>query len=190
MSLLFNILSRFVIVFVPSSKHLLISWLQSVSAVILEPNKIISVIVSIFSPSICYKVMGLDAMILNFWTLCFKPDFSFSSFLHQCSLVPLLPLDWCHLHLRWLDIPKDDLPALWEGWHYSRPFHVRQRWHRFQLSSWPLLSPTPSSEMDRDMFLEIYLPLLGIYSDWTATRCNGKYIPSQTDGESFNTTDY
>ena len=66
MSLLFNMLSRFVIAFLPSSKHLLISWLQSPSAVILEPQKIKSLTVSIVSPSICYEVMGQDAMILIF----------------------------------------------------------------------------------------------------------------------------
>ena len=66
MSLLFNMLSRLVIAFLPGSKHLLISWLQSPSAVILEPNKIKSVTVSTVSPSICYDVMGLDAMILVF----------------------------------------------------------------------------------------------------------------------------
>ena len=60
-SLLFNILSRLVITFLPRSKHLLISWLQSPSAVILEPRKIKSVTVS---PSVCHEVMGLDAMIL------------------------------------------------------------------------------------------------------------------------------
>ena len=63
MSLLFNMLSRFVITFLPRSKHLLISWLQAPSAVILEPQKIKSVTVSIVSPSICHEVMGLDAMI-------------------------------------------------------------------------------------------------------------------------------
>ena len=69
MSLLFNMLSRFAIAFPPRRKRLLISWLQSPSAVILEPKKINSVIVSIvsiFSPSICHEVMGLDAMILVF----------------------------------------------------------------------------------------------------------------------------
>ena len=66
MSLLFNMLSRFVIAFLIRSKHLLISWLQLPSAVILEPKKIKSVIVSIVFPSICYKVMGPDAMILAF----------------------------------------------------------------------------------------------------------------------------
>ena len=65
MSLLFNMLSRLVIAFLPRSKCLLISWLKSPSAVILEPKKIKSVIVAFF-PSICYEVMGLDAMILVF----------------------------------------------------------------------------------------------------------------------------
>ena len=64
LSLLFNMLSRLVIAFLPRSKHLLISWLQSPSAVILEPKKIKSVTVSTVSPSICHEVMGLDAMIL------------------------------------------------------------------------------------------------------------------------------
>ena len=63
MSLLFNTLSQFVIVFLPRSKRLLISWLQSPSAVILEPMKIKSVTVSTFSPSMCHEVMGLGAMI-------------------------------------------------------------------------------------------------------------------------------
>ena len=66
MSLLFNTLSRLVIVFLPRSKCLLISWLQSPPAVILEPNKIKSVTVSIVSPSICHEVMGTDAMIFGF----------------------------------------------------------------------------------------------------------------------------
>ena len=62
------------------SKRLLISWLQSPSAVILEPKKIKSLTVSIVSPSICHEVMGLNAMILVFWMLSFKPTFSHSSF--------------------------------------------------------------------------------------------------------------
>ena len=66
MSLLFNMLSRVVIAFLPRSKGLLISWLQSLSTVILEPKKIKSVTVS---PLICHEVMGLDAMILVFLML-------------------------------------------------------------------------------------------------------------------------
>ena len=63
MSLLFNMLSRLVIAFLPRSKCLLISWMQSPSAEILEPNKIKSLTVFIVFPSICHKVMGLDVSI-------------------------------------------------------------------------------------------------------------------------------
>ena len=65
-SLLLNMLSRLVIAFLPRSKRLLIPWLQSPSAVILESKKIKSVTVSLFPPSICHEVMGLDAMIFVF----------------------------------------------------------------------------------------------------------------------------
>ena len=66
MSLLLNMLSRLVIAFLPRSKRLLISWLQSPSAVILKPKKIKSVTVSIVYPSICHEEMGPDAMVLAF----------------------------------------------------------------------------------------------------------------------------
>ena len=79
MSLLFNMLSRLVITFLPRSKCLLISWLQSPSTVILEPRKIKSATVSTLSPSICHEVMGPDAMIFVFWMLSFKPNFSLST---------------------------------------------------------------------------------------------------------------
>ena len=79
-SLLFNMLSRLVITFLPRSKLLLISWLQSPSAVILEPKKIKSDTVSTVSPSIFHEVMGPDAIILVFWMLSFKPTFSLFSF--------------------------------------------------------------------------------------------------------------
>ena len=80
MSLLLNMLSRLVLTFLPRSKHLLISWLHSPSAMILEPQKIKSNIVSTVSPSICHEVMGPHAMIFVFWMLSFKPNFSLSSF--------------------------------------------------------------------------------------------------------------
>ena len=86
MSLLFNMLSRLVTAFLPRSKHLLILWLQSPSAVILEPPKIKSVTVSTVSPSICYGVIGPDAVILVFWMLSFKLAFSLSSFTFIKSL--------------------------------------------------------------------------------------------------------
>ena len=89
-SLLFNMLSRLVITFLLRSKCLLISLLQSPSAVILEPLKTKSDTVFTVSPSICCKVMGLDAMILVFWMLSFKPASSLSYFtfikrLFSCS---------------------------------------------------------------------------------------------------------
>ena len=99
MSLGFNTLPTFsccqvclicCLAFLPRSKHLLISWLQSPSAVILGPKKIKYVTVSIVSPSICPEMLGLDAMILVFWMLNFKQDFhSPFSPSSRGSLVPL-----------------------------------------------------------------------------------------------------
>ena len=80
MSLLLNMLSRFVIAFLPGHKRLLISWLQSPFIVILEPKKIKSVTVSTVAPSICHEVMGPDTMIFIFLILSSKPAFSLSSF--------------------------------------------------------------------------------------------------------------
>ena len=122
MSLLFHMLSRLVITFLPRRKCLSISWLQSPSAVILEPRKIKSATVSTVSPFICHEVMGLDAMILVFWMLSFKSAFhSLLSPSSRGSLVPLhfLPLGWCHLHI-------------WGDWYFSR-----QSW--FQLVLLPAL---------------------------------------------------
>ena len=79
MSLFFNMLSRLVITFLPRSKHLLISWPQAPSAVILEYPKIKSVTVSTVLTSICYEVMRSDAMIFVFWMLSFNPNCSLSS---------------------------------------------------------------------------------------------------------------
>ena len=90
MSLLFSMLSRLVIAFLPRSKHLLSSWLQSASAEILESPQIMSVTVSTVSPSICHEVMGPDAMILVFWMLSFKPTFSLSLSLSSRDSLVLL----------------------------------------------------------------------------------------------------
>ena len=119
MFLLFNMLSRLVIAFLPRSKHLLISWLQSPSAVIKVWHCFH------FSPSICQEVMGLDAMIFAFWMLSFKPAFSLScfTFIKRFS-VPLhfLPLGWCYLHIRsywyfslqsWLQL------VIHPAWHFT-----------------------------------------------------------------------
>ena len=79
MSLLFNMLPRLVTAFLPRSKRLLISWLQSPSALILEPKKIKYVTVCIVSPSICHEVIGLDSKIFVFWMLSFHHPLSLSS---------------------------------------------------------------------------------------------------------------
>ena len=106
MSLLFNMLFKLLLVFLPRSKQLLISWLHSTSAVILKPKKIKSAIVSTFSPSICHEVMGLDAMIFGFWTLSFKPTFSLSSFTYIKRLFTSSLLSAIRVvlfaYLRWL----------------------------------------------------------------------------------------
>ena len=86
MSLLCNMLSRFVIAFLPRSKRLLISWLQSPSAVILEPSQIKSLIVTIVSPFIWHEVIRPNAMFSVFWMLSFKPTFSLSYFAFIKSL--------------------------------------------------------------------------------------------------------
>ena len=96
MFLPFDMLSRFVIAFFPRSKHVLISWLQSLSTVILEPKRIKSVTASAFSLSICHEVIGLDAMILVFWRLSFKPAFSLSSFTLIKRFISFI-FTFCHL---------------------------------------------------------------------------------------------
>ena len=105
MSLLFKIQSRFVIAFLPRKNCLLILWLQSPSAVILEPKKRKSVTTSTFFPSICQEVMGPDAMILVLWVFLifsFKLAFSLSTFTfikRFFSFSSLLPLEWYHPHI-------------------------------------------------------------------------------------------
>ena len=103
MSLLFNMLSRLVMAFLPRRKCLLILWLQSPSTVILEPPKIKSDTVSTVSPSICHEVMRPGAMILVFWMLSFKPTFSLSSFSwqswFQLVLLPARHFSWCTPHI-------------------------------------------------------------------------------------------
>ena len=124
--LLFNKLSRFVLAFLPRSKHLLIPWLQSPSPVILEINKIKSITASIISPSICHEVMGLDAMIFVLWMLSFKPTFSLPlSPSLGGSLVSLhfLSLGWYHLHI-------------WDYWYFSQQSWFQFVFHPAQHFSW------------------------------------------------------
>ena len=115
MSLLFNRLSRLVIAFLPRSKCLLISWLHSLSVVILEPPKIKSLTLSTVSPSIFHAVMGPDAMILVFWMLSFKPTFSLSCItyikrLFSSSLSAIRVVSSVNLRLL-IILPENLIPA-------------------------------------------------------------------------------
>ena len=94
MSLLFNMLSEFLIAFLPRSKHLWISWLLSLSTVIFEPKKRLFT-VSTFSPSVCREVMGPDAMILVFWMWSFKPAF-FTLLFHPHQEALWFFFTFCH----------------------------------------------------------------------------------------------
>ena len=94
MSLLFNMLSRLVIVFLPRSKHLLISWLQSPFAVILEPRKIKSATVSTVSPPICHEVMGPDAVVFVASVTVCGP--SSDVCIHLCVLKMMRPHRYHH----------------------------------------------------------------------------------------------
>ena len=119
MSLLFNMLSRSVAFFLPRGKCLLVSWIQSLSALILKAKKIKSVIVF---PYICHEVMELEAMILAFWMLSFKPAFSPSSrsFLGPLHFMP--PLGWCH-----------QPHPIWGYWYFSQEtlfqIELHPAWH-------------------------------------------------------------
>ena len=110
MSLLLNVLSRLVITFLPRSKHLLTSWLQSPSAVILEPPKIKSDTVSTVSASISHEVVGLDAMIFVFWMLSFKPTFSLSTFTFIKRLLNSSFIFW---NRSWTNMNVKSLSRVW-----------------------------------------------------------------------------
>ena len=142
------LLFRLVVTFLPRSKCLLISGLQSPSAVILEAPKIKSDTVATVSPSICHEVMGLNAKILVFWMLSFKPTFySPLSPSSKGSLVPFhfLPLRWCHLHI-------------WGYWYFSRQSWFQlvllpaQRFSWYTLNHWIL-----RVQWDLVLFLNFYL---------------------------------
>ena len=126
MSLLLNTLSKFVTAFLPRSKWLLISCLQSPFPVILELKKIKYINVSTFSLSMCYEVMGPDALILVLWMLGFKTVFH--SPLSPSStgfLVPphFLPVEWWHMHI-------------WGCWYFSWPSWLQLLIHPVQLFAW------------------------------------------------------
>ena len=125
MSLLLNRQSRFVITFLPRSHILLILWLQSPSAVILEPPKIEFIMVSIISIFICHELMGLDAMILVFWMLIFKPDFPPSSFtfirklFNSSSLSAIRVVSSAHLRLLTFLVAIFFSAVLHLAWHFA-----------------------------------------------------------------------
>ena len=132
MSLLFNMLSRSVTAFLPRNKHLLILWLQSPSAVILEPKKIKSDTVSTVAPSICHDVMGPDAMIFVFWMLrgvcvcncCFKTKIILIFIEHYYFQI-LYSVSCVHCKIRWSQQPNlvatDTSPIeRWGSWGSER----------------------------------------------------------------------
>ena len=145
MSLFFNMLSRFVIAFLPRSNGLLISWFQLPSAVILEPKDKKAATVSTFPPSICHKVMGPDATILAFWMLSFKPDSH--SPLSPSSRSSLVPLYFLASSRTWQptpvflpgDSPRTEEPG-GKGWHSWATKHTHTHLHvwrcYFSRQSW------------------------------------------------------
>ena len=124
-------LSRLVITFLPRSKRLLISWLQSPSAVILEPPKIKSDTVSTVSPSIAHGVMGPDAMIFVFWMLSFKSTFSLSSFTFIKRLLSSSSLSitqaWSYSSLLTKELLKSSGPV-WLGSECQFPSCIIHLW--------------------------------------------------------------
>ena len=125
-SLLLNTLSRLIIAFLPRSKRLSISWVQSPSTVILEPRKRKFVTVFMVSPSVCHDMMGLDVMILVFWMLNFKPTFSLSSFTFIKRLFSSSSpsaIRGYHLHI-------------WGYWYFSQQSWIQLMIHPAQRFSW------------------------------------------------------
>ena len=129
MSLLFNVMSMFVITFLPRSKCPLIPWLRSLSEVLLETEKVKSVTASTVASSICHEVMGMDAVILVSWMLNFKSVFhSPLSPSSRDSLVPLhfLPLVWYNL-------------TIWGCWCFSLQSWFQLVLHPAQNFAWCIL---------------------------------------------------
>ena len=149
MPLLFNMLSRLVIAFLPRNKHLLISWLQSPSAVIFEAHKIKTVTVSIVSPSMCHEVIGPDAMIFGFWMLSFKPAFSFSSFtfikrrFSFFLLSAIKVLSFAYLSLL-VFLPAILIPAYTSTSPAFRMMYSAYSWNRQSDNIYPWPTPFPS----------------------------------------------
>ena len=149
-SLLFNMLSRLVITFLPKSKHLLISWLQSPSVVILKPRRIKSTTVSL---SICHEVMGLDSLIFVFWMLSFKPTFSLSFLPFLKRLFSSSSLDVVYwLNSGWLFC--DPMNCSPPGFSVHGIFQAR-------ILAWVVISSSRGSSLPKD---------------WTWVSCTGRQI--------------
>ena len=134
MSLLFNILYRFVIAFLPRSKRLLIHGCSHSFQWFLEPKKIKSVTALNFFPSICHEMIGLDAMIFIYWTLSFKPAFSLCSFtlikrLFSSSLSAIRVVSSPYLRLL-IFLPAILIPACASS---SLAFHMMYSAHKFNM---------------------------------------------------------
>ena len=148
MSLLVNMLSSFVIDFLPRSKCLSILWPWSPSVVILELKKIKSFTLSIFSTYICYEVMGLVVMIFGFWMLSFKPNFSLSSFtfikrLFSSSLFSAIRVvSSAYLRLL-ISLPADLIPALLPPAQHSTwsTLHIKLNKHSDNIQTWRIPFP-------------------------------------------------
>ena len=185
MSLLFNMLSRLVIASLQRSKHLLISWLQSPSAVILEPPKTKFVTVSIVSPSICYEVMRPDAMVLVFWMLSFKPTFSLSSFtfnkrLSSSSLLSSIRVV-SSVYLRLLIFLLTILIPAYTS--FNLAFHMKYSAYKLnkQVTRYSLdvlLSQFGTSLL---FYVQFWLLLLNLHTDFSGGRSGGLVFPSLSE---------
>ena len=182
MSLLFNILSRLVIAFLPQRKCLSIPWLQSPSAVILEPPKIKSVAVSIVSPSICHEVMGLEAMILFSWMLSFQPTFSLTSFtfikrLFSSSLSAIMVVSPAYLRLL-IFLPAILIPACATS---SLVFHKMYSAYKLNKQGdnfYSLDDLLSQSGISLLFHVQSSLLLLDLHTDFSGGRSGGLVVPS------------
>ena len=161
-SLIFNMLSRFVTAFLPRSKRLLISWLQSPSAVILEPPKIKSVTVSIF-PNICLEVMGPNARIFSFWMLNSASFFALLFYLHQEA--PLVPLPAIRMvsSAQWISESRSVCPTLCNPMDYTVHGILQAR-----ILEWVAFSSSRGSSQSRDRTQVSHIAG-GFFTSW-ATR--------------------
>ena len=184
MFLLFNMLSRLVITFPSRKKCLLISWLQSPSAVIFEPKKIKSVTISTVSPYICHEVMGQDAMSLVFWMLSFKPTFSLSSFtfikrlFSSSSLSAIRVVSSAYLRLL-IFLPAIYIPSCASSSPAFLMMHSAYKLNKQGDNIQPsLLSQFGTSLLFHVQFL---LLLLDLYTDFSGGRWGGLVFPSLSE---------